>query len=83
MDKRTKKQSISVLLIEVVVYAVIMGLYVYLGLRYLSEPMYKLFNSNLNWYSVAVILLILAQAVLLEYIVSFLLGSLGIFRLKE
>jgi hypothetical protein len=83
MEKRTKNKSMTVLLIEVIVYAVVMSLYVYLGLRYLSEPLHNLFNSDLNWYSAAVVLLIILQAVLLEFIVSFLLRSLGIFRIKD
>jgi cell shape-determining protein MreD len=62
---------------------VAMALYVYLGLRYLSEPIQKLYNNNLNWYAAAVILLILIQAVVLEFIVSFLLRSLGIFKIKD
>jgi len=83
MEKITKNKSIIVLLIEVIVYAVAMSLYVYLGLRYLNEPLQNLFNSDLNWYSAAVILLIVLQAVLLEFVVSFLLRSLGIFRTKD
>jgi len=83
MEKRTGKQRVSILLIEVIVYALVMALYVYLGLRYLSEPIQKLFDSNLNLYAIAVILLILIQAVVLEFIVSFLLRSLGIFKIKD
>lgn len=83
MEKKSGRKNIVVLLVEVIVYAVVMTAYVYFGLRFLNEPMYKLFNNSLSWYSVAVILLILAQAVLLEYIVSFLIRSLGIFRTKD
>ena len=83
MEKKIKKQGLIIILIEVFVYVVIMGIYVYLGLRYLSDPLYKLYNTNLKWYSVAVILSILGQAVFLEAIVSFMLKYLGVFRLKE
>ena len=83
MEKNKGRKGISVLLIEVLLYAVFMSLYIYLGLRYMGEPMYRLFNNNLSLYSVAVILLILVQAVLLEFIVNFLIKSLGIFKTKE
>ena len=83
MKNRSPKQRIIILLIEVLVYAGVMALYIKFVLQNLREPLLDLFRSSNNLYSAAVVLLIVIQAVLLEFSVSFLLRSLGIFKIRE
>lgn len=70
-------------LIEVVVYGVLLVVYFYLALRYLGEPLARLFNSNLVTYAVIGLGLIVIQAVVLEFITSLLFDFLGLHRLES
>jgi hypothetical protein len=69
-------------LIEVLVYAVLVVAYFYLILQLLGEPLKHLFDSNLTWYAIAALGLIVAQGAVLEFITSFLLRRLGLDRLE-
>lgn len=83
MENRTKLHRIGLLFFEVIIYVGVMGLYVSFVLQVFSKPLATLYKGNINWYSAVVVLLIILQAVLLEFLVSFLIRSLGIFKLRE
>lgn len=70
-------------LIEMVVYGLLLVVYFLLALRYLGEPLAKMFAENLHFYSVLSLILIVAQAVALELVVSFLFDFLGLNRLTS
>jgi uncharacterized membrane protein len=68
--------------IEVLVYGVLVVAYFYLVLRFLGDPLEKLFAENLTVYAFVALALIVAQGVVLEFITSFLLSRLGLDRLE-
>ena len=65
------------IVIELFVYGVLITVYALVVLRWLSDPLQALFNSNMTMYAVASLALIVAQGVLLERLTSFLLARLG------
>jgi len=69
-------------LVELVVYAVLLIAYFLSVLRFLGEPIGRMFRENLPLYGVLGLGLIIAQAVLLDVVTSFLVGHLGLERLK-
>ncbi len=69
--------------IEMVVYGVLLAVYFYVALRFLAQPLARLFNSNLVVYGVIGLLLIVVQAVFLEFVTSLLFDFLGLHRLTS
>jgi hypothetical protein len=67
-------------LIELVIYSMLVVAYVYLALRLLADPLEALFRSNLVVYAFLGLILILAQAVLLEAVTSFIVNRLKLER---
>ncbi len=67
--------------IELLIYAVLVVGYFALVLRFLGEPLKKLFMGNLTLYAVAALALIVVQGVVLELLTSFLVSRLGLDRL--
>jgi hypothetical protein len=70
-------------LVEIFVYGVLLVVYFYLALRYLSEPLTQLFGSNLVAYAIIGLGLIVVQAVFLEFVTSLLFDFLGLHRLTK
>jgi len=68
--------------IEVLIYAVLVVSYFFVVLRFLGEPLKKLFTDNLTLYAFAALVLIVVQGAVLELITSFLVGRLGLERLE-
>ena len=68
--------------IEVLIYTALIVGYFFLVLRFLGRPLEKLFASNLILYAFVALALIVAQAVVLELITSFLINRLGLERLE-
>ena len=86
MDDQNKvpfREIIRNFLVEMIVYGGLLVVYYYLALRFLGEPLAKLFQDNLLVYAFAGLGLIVAQAVVLEFIVSFLFDFLGLHRLTN
>ena len=75
VDKRTLVRN---LVIELVVYGILLTLYVILVLQWLVIPLLETFHNNLLLYSFLSLVLLVAQAVLLEQLTSFLLERLGL-----
>ena len=70
-------------MVQIVVYGVIAAIYFLVTLRYLGDPLKRLFDYNLTLYGIASLLLMIAQAVLLESVVSYLFDFLGLHRLNN
>jgi len=68
--------------IEVLIYATLVVGYFFLVLRFLADPLEKLFQNNLTVYGIVALLLILAQGVLLEAVTSFIVGWAGLDKLE-
>ena len=70
-------------LVELVVYGGLIAVYFYVALQYLGEPLAKLYAENLTLYAVVGLGLIVFQAIILEFVTSFLFDFLGIHRLTK
>jgi Na+/H+-dicarboxylate symporter len=81
MNERTKR-LIRNFILELLIYGVLLAIYFLTFLRYLDEPLYNLFNQNLWVYAGAALLLIVVQAVVLEWVTSFLIARLGLESLE-
>ncbi len=81
MTPRTKRLLRNFIL-ELLIYGVLLSVYFLTVLRYLGEPLYNLFNQNLWVYAGAALLLIVVQAVVLEWVTSFLISRLGLETLE-
>ncbi|MFC2023627.1 hypothetical protein ACFLT5_02690 [Chloroflexota bacterium] len=68
-------------IIELAIYAALVVVYFLLVLRYLADPLQQLFDSNLFLYAIVCLLLIVAQAVVLESITSFIINQVGLDKL--
>lgn len=68
--------------IEVLIYAVLVVGYFFLVLRFLGEPLAKLFTTDLTLYAFVALALILAQGAVLEFLTTFLLNRLGLESLE-
>ena len=68
--------------LELLVYAVLVVGYFFLVLRFLAEPLMNLFTNNLTLYAFVALGLIVAQAVLLDAVTSFIMGLLGLDQLE-
>ena len=75
VDKRTLVRN---LVIELVVYGILLTVYVIVVLQWLVIPLQETFHNNLVLYSFLSLVLLVAQAVLLEQLTSFLLERLGL-----
>jgi hypothetical protein len=76
------------LLIEIIIYSFLIFGYYLLVLRWLDDWLMTIFNTNLVHYAAAGLGLILAQAVLLDFVTSYLmkfikLDQFGIRRILD
>jgi hypothetical protein len=76
MNIRKPRPLWAMLLAEVVVYAILLVIYFLVVLRFLGDPLNRLFQSNLTLYAIVALGLILAQGVLLDFVTSFLVQRL-------
>lgn len=81
MKKANIRTLIRNFLIEIVIYAILVIGYFFLVLRLLAQPLKDLFSGNMTVYSFVSLALIVAQAVLLEFVTSFFVDRLGLERL--
>ena len=80
-EKKSKmRQMAKNFLYEVLLYGVVLIIYFYFALRYLGEPLSRLFSANLSLYTLVGFVLILAQAILLESVINFLAKLIGLTR---
>jgi hypothetical protein len=76
------KRLIRNFAIEVLVYAALVVGYFLLVLRFLGQPLARLFSSNLLLYAAVALVLIVAQGVMLEAVTSFIMSLLGLDQLE-
>lgn len=69
-------------LIELVLYTLLLVVYFWGVLRYLGEPLNRLFHLDPFVYAFATLILIVVQGVFLEWITSFLITRLGLEKLE-
>jgi hypothetical protein len=77
MNARTKR-LVRNFILELLIYGVLLVIYFLTFLQFLDEPLYNIFNQNLWVYAGAALLLMVVQAVVLEWITSFLIARLGL-----
>jgi len=82
MDKSKIRTLIINYIIERIFYGILVVAYFYLVLRYLGEFLNNLYHNNLLVYGILGLTLIVAQAVVLEAVTSFLLDRLRLERLE-
>jgi hypothetical protein len=75
MNKKTKRLLVN-FLIEVFIYGLLLLIYFLVVLRFLGQPLNELFSLHPIYYAIATLLLIVVQAVVLEYITSIMLKLL-------
>jgi hypothetical protein len=68
--------------LELVVYAILVVGYFFLVLRFLADPLMKLFADNLVLYAFVALGLVVAQSVLLEAVTSFIMRQTGLDQLE-
>jgi len=68
--------------IELIVYGIMVVVYFFLVLQTIGPWLTDLYYSNLRVYAIAALVLIVVQAVFLEWITSFLIERLGLERLE-
>ena len=81
MQKPNIRILIRNLIIELLLYGVLLVIYFFVVLQFLGNFLTDLFNNQLVIYSILGLGLIVAQAVLLETVTSFLLRLLRLDRL--
>jgi hypothetical protein len=69
-------------MIEMVLYGALVAVYFLLVLRYLDELLNRYFVENLTLYAVIGLALIVGQAVVLDWVTSFLLDQIKLERLE-
>ena len=76
------------LLVEIIIYSVLIFGYYLLVLRWMGDWLMNMFNTNLVYYSLVGLGLIFVQAVLLDFVTSFLmkyikLDQFGVRRILD
>ena len=74
--------SLRNFILEMVIYGACVVVYFLLVLRFLGEPLAQLFKQNTALYGVIALILIVAQAVLLEVVTTWIITRLGVQRLE-
>lgn len=69
-------------MIELVLYGILVVAYFLVALRFLGDPLFRLFSDNLALYASASLLLIVAQGFLLDLVVTYILDLVGLERLE-
>ncbi|HCU99282.1 MAG TPA: hypothetical protein DGM69_08055 [Chloroflexi bacterium] len=65
--------NLKTLIIEFTIYGVLVTIYALAALRWVSQPLNQLFNTNIYAYAFVGLVLIIAQCSVLERITSFIL----------
>ena len=80
-QKISDRSWVRKFMIEMVFDAVLLFVYFFLVLRYLDQPLVNLYENNLLQYAIVGIVVISAQAVLLDWVANFFIDLLGLHRL--
>jgi hypothetical protein len=80
VEKRDRLRAIRNLLVELVVYGILVTFYALGVLRFLADPLAKLYYDNLTVYAWVALFLIVGQGMILEMVTSFLIDRLRLVR---
>jgi hypothetical protein len=88
MKKMEPRLLFRNLLVEIIIYSVLIFGYYLLVLRWMGDWLMNMFNTNLVYYSLVGLGLIFIQAVLLDFVTSFLmkyikLDQFGVRRILD
>jgi hypothetical protein len=88
MKKQEPKILLRNLVVEILIYSTLIFVYYWFALRWFADWLLDVFNSNLVLYAVAGLGLIFVQAVILDFITSFLmryikLDQFGVRRILD
>lgn len=78
MDRSQVRTLIRMYAIELLIYSILVVGYFVLVLRLLAAPLYGLFSTNLTLYAFVALGLIIAQAVVLDAITTFIVRRSGL-----
>ncbi len=82
MSKPSRRQTLRRFALtfglELAIYGVLLAVYFLLVLRFLGEPLVRLFDDNLVVYAAAALGLIVAQGVVLDLVTSLLIRFLNV-----
>jgi hypothetical protein len=81
-DKQIVRSIARNLVFELIIYSLLVVLYFFLVLRYLSGWLFDIFQNNLAVYAFIGLGLILIQGAFLDLVTSFLLNRLRLDRLE-
>ncbi len=76
-----RRRLIRNLIIELIIYGILLIVYFLTVLRFLGEPLTRLFHLDPWVYALVALVIIVAQAVVLEWVTSFLVDRLGLEKL--
>jgi len=82
MKNPKARKMIGSFVIELIIYAILVVAYFFAVLRLLGDPLYRLYSNNLVSYAFLALALIVAQAVVLEAVTSFIMGLLGLDQIE-
>lgn len=82
MEPQETRKLIRNFVIELAVYGVLVLVYFLIVLRSLGDWLLELYDTNLTVYAVVALILIVAQAVVLDFVTTFLIDRLGLERLE-
>lgn len=77
MDPKTRKR-LRAFGIQMIIYALLVTVYLYLVWRYLEEWLLLLFQRNLPLYAVVSLAFIVVQAVVLDTVTTMIMKRLGL-----
>ena len=88
MKKQDPRILIRNLVVEILIYSILIFVYYWFVLRWFADWLWEVFNSNLILYAVAGLGMIFVQAVILDFITSFLmryikLDQFGVRRILD
>jgi putative flippase GtrA len=87
MSKPSRRQTLRRFALtfglELAIYGVLLAVYFLLVLRFLGEPLVRLFDDNLVIYAAAALGLIVAQGVVLDFVTSLLIRLLNVDALDR
>lgn len=80
--KLSKKKLIQVFGLQLLIYAVLVTIYLFIILRYLSDWLVMLYEENLVAYAFIALVFIVLQAVFLDWLTTFLMNRIGLEYLE-
>ena len=80
--ERDVRKLIRNFAIELVVYGTLVVIYFLVVLQTIGDWLFELYENNLTVYAIVALVLIVVQAVVLEWVTTFLIERLGLERLE-